>query len=34
MMARYEHHMSWYQMLERACEIDFSIARREHCDAS
>ena len=34
MMARYEHHMKFYQLLEESCEIDFKIARREHCDRS
>ena len=32
MMTRYEHHMRFYQRLERACGIRFRIARREHCD--
>ena len=32
MMSRYEHHMNFYQRLETSCELDFKIARREHCD--
>ena len=32
MMSRYEHHMLFYQLLERACELHFRIARRDHCD--
>ena len=31
MFARYESHMRLYQRLERACDVDFRIARREHC---
>ena len=33
MMSRYERHMLFYQLLERACGLDFRIARTEHCDA-
>mgnify|MGYP001395327000 CR=1 FL=1 len=33
MMSRYERHMLFYQLLERACGLDFRIARKEHCDA-
>ena len=25
--------MKFYQKLEHSCELDFKIARREHCDA-
>ena len=32
MMERYEHHMLFYQQLEESCELDFKIARRDHCD--
>ena len=32
MMSRYERHMLFYQLLERACGLDFRIARTEHCD--
>ena len=32
MMSRYEHHMLFYQLLERSCELHFRIARRDHCD--
>ena len=32
MMSRYEHHMLFYQKLEDACDLDFRIARRDHCD--
>ncbi len=32
MMERYEHHMLFYQLLERTCGVDFTIARKEHCD--
>lgn len=32
MMSRYENHMHFYQLLETACEVDFKIARTEHCD--
>ena len=32
MMSRYEHHMLFYQLLERSCGLDFKIARKEHCD--
>ena len=32
MMNRYEHHMRLYQRLERSCDVDFKIARKEHCD--
>ena len=33
MMNRYEHHMLFYQLLERTCDLDFKIARKGHCDA-
>jgi hypothetical protein len=33
MMSRYEHHMLFYQLLEQSCELNFRIARRDHCDA-
>ena len=33
MMSRYEHHSAFYQRLEGSCELDFKIARKEHCDA-
>ena len=33
MMNRYERHMLFYQLLERACDLDFRIARKQHCDA-
>ena len=33
MMSRYEHHMLFYQLLERSCELNFRIARRDHCSA-
>jgi len=33
MMSRYERHMIFYQLLERACGLDFRVARKEHCDA-
>ena len=32
MMARYERHMLFYQLLERACDLDFKVARKQHCD--
>jgi len=32
MFARYESHMRLYQRLENACDVEFQIARREHCD--
>ena len=32
MMARYEQHMAFYQRLERSCELDFAVARKDHCD--
>ena len=32
MMRRYERHMLFYQLLERACDLDFKVARKEHCD--
>ena len=32
MFARYESHMRLYQRLESACDVDFRIARRDHCD--
>ena len=32
MFARYESHMQLYQRLEKACDVSFRIARREHCD--
>ena len=32
MMRRYERHMLFYQLLERACDLDFKVARNEHCD--
>jgi len=25
--------MIFYQLLERACGLDFRVARKEHCDA-
>ena len=34
MMSRYEHHMHFYQRLENACDLDFQIARKDHCDAA
>ena len=33
MMSRYEHHMLLYQRLQHACDVDFRIARTEHCDS-
>ena len=32
MMSRYEAHMLLYQRLEHACDVDFQIARKDHCD--
>lgn len=32
MMSRYEHHMLFYQRLENSCELNFRIARKDHCD--
>ena len=32
MMSRYEHHMKFYQRLEDSCDLDFRIARKDHCD--
>ena len=34
MMKRYERHMLFYQLLERSCDLDFRIARKDHCDAT
>lgn len=32
MFSRYENHMKFYQLLESSCDVDFKIARTEHCD--
>lgn len=34
MFSRYESHMKFYQLLETACDVDFKIARKGHCDAA
>lgn len=32
MQQRYNAHMRYYHKLERACELDFRIRRKDHCD--